>query len=423
MEASSRWTRRVTAGTWRMDRTGQGPGAHPIAFLPLYLPYSLGVGYVSVALSLMLRRAGVSTQAIAALVAALVIVQLCKLIWAPLVDASLGVRRWWLLAAAVQAAALVGIGLTPIQAASLPTLAILVLALGLAASFIGMANESLIAHSVKPEDRGKAAGWAQAGNVCGSAVLGAAVGYWLAAHASPLIAAAALAGAIGASGLALRAVPEPSREHRGPSFLASLRNTVAECWAVARSRQGLMVLALFLLPAGAGAASDLFAAVSRDWGVTPDQAAPIASVAGFVGLLGALAGGRISDRFNRLNAYLAFGVALAVVALAMALAPRTPAAFVAFVLVYMLCLGASRAGSAALTLETIGKGAAATKYTLFASLGNAPIAYMTLAEGWARTRWNAGAMLELDGLTAIGSIALFLVIALASRRRALAPAG
>ena len=47
----------------------------------------------------------------------------------------------------------------------------------------------------------------------------------------------------------------------------------------------------------------------------------------------------------------------------------------------------------AVVLEAIGLGAAATKYNVFASLSNMPIAYMTLRGGWAHGRWSVGGML------------------------------
>jgi PAT family beta-lactamase induction signal transducer AmpG len=67
-------------------------------------------------------------------------------------------------------------------------------------------------------------------------------------------------------------------------------------------------------------------------------------------------------------------------------------------------------------LEAIGLGAAATKYNLFASLSNMPIAYMTLVAGWAHTRWGAGGMLHTEAVIGVLAILLFIGVAMAMTR-------
>jgi hypothetical protein len=81
------------------------------------------------------------------------------------------------------------------------------------------------------------------------------------------------------------------------------------------------------------------------------------------------------------------------------------------------------AAYAAANLEAIGGGAAATKYTLFASVANIPVTLMPLADGWADTRGGASAMLWLEFGVAIVAAAVFALVALATRpKRVLAPA-
>ncbi|HEY1427595.1 MAG TPA: hypothetical protein VGF50_13060, partial [Caulobacteraceae bacterium] len=73
-------------------------------------------------------------------------------------------------------------------------------------------------------------------------------------------------------------------------------------------------------------------------------------------------------------------------------------------------------------LEAIGRGAAATKYTLFASVANIPVALMPTADGWVDTHHGLAAMLWLELAVAIAAAALYAAVALATRpRRALAP--
>ena len=60
--------------------------------------------------------------------------------------------------------------------------------------------------------------------------------------------------------------------------------------------------------------------------------------------------------------------------------------------------GLAYAGFSAFTLEAIGKGAAATKYNVFASLSNAPIYLITFVDEWAHEKWNSFGMLNAEAI-------------------------
>ena len=102
----------------------------------------------------------------------------------------------------------------------------------------------------------------------------------------------------------------------------------------------------------------------------------------------------------------------------MALAPRTESMYIVFTLIYAFIQGLTYAGFTAVVLEAMGLGAAATKYNLFASLSNMPIAYMTLILGWAYGRWGAAGMLNIEAAFGVLGILVFVAIAMGTRRRA-----
>src|SRR5581483_5602458 len=102
--------------------------------------------------------------------------------------------------------------------------------------------------------------------------------------------------------------------------------------------------------------------------------------------------------------------------------PRTPEWFLVFMFAYNAALGLSYAGFSSVTLETIGRGAAATKYTLFASVSNIPVWLMPAVDGWADTRWSATGLLWTEFATAAVSGALFFLVVALVRRRAAAAA-
>src|SRR4029079_2489942 len=120
-----------------------------------------------------------------------------------------------------------------------------------------------------------------------------------------------------------------------------------------------------ILPIGLGAAGNLWAAVADDWHASANVVALVnGALGGILSMVGCVCGGYASDVMDRKTAYCAFGVALAICAGAMALAPRTAAMFVVFTGLYAFVLGFCYAGFGAVTFEAIGGGAAATKYNL-----------------------------------------------------------
>src|ERR1700759_3858010 len=82
---------------WAMPDDEAEPRApravHPIAFFVLYLPFGAVGGYVGV-LGYELRDAGASVAAIAGLAGMLLLPNTWKVLWAPLVDTTLGARAW-----------------------------------------------------------------------------------------------------------------------------------------------------------------------------------------------------------------------------------------------------------------------------------------------------------------------------------------
>jgi hypothetical protein len=107
----------------------------------------------------------------------------------------------------------------------------------------------------------------------------------------------------------------------------------------------------------------------------------------------------------------------AATALAMALGPRTPEAFTLFTYLYAATVGLTYASFAALTLETIGAGAAATKFNLLACFSNVPIFYMAPLEGFADTHWRVGAMLTLEAALGVAGVLVFALIYAVTRPR------
>jgi PAT family beta-lactamase induction signal transducer AmpG len=211
---------------------------------------------------------------------------------------------------------------------------------------------------------------------------------------------------------ALAFVPEPPLPPRLESYRRTLVEVGKDLWRVARSRRGFLGLLICFLPIGTGAASNLWAGVAADWHASADTVALVTGVfGGIVSAIGCLVGGYICDHMDRKVAYALYGLLQAACAVAMALAPRTETMYVVFTMAYAVHNGLTYAGFSAVALEAIGRGAAATKYSLFASLSNMPIGYMTAVDGWADARWGPGGMLHTEAAIAVLAVLIFVGVA------------
>jgi len=209
---------------------------------------------------------------------------------------------------------------------------------------------------------------------------------------------------------ALLTMPAPPKT-KPQGLIKVFRELSLDIWSVVASRGGVFAVVLSIMPIGAGAASNLFAPMAEDWHASVGIVSFSNSVGSGIGAIaGCLVGGKISDGMNRRNAYALCGVLMAAFTFAMAMAPRTPHTYLFFVFLYNFGVGLCYATFAAFILEIIGKGAAATKYNLFASLANIPIYTMGRFDGYVSDLHGRKAMLWVDGGAGVVG-ALFVVLA------------
>jgi len=231
---------------------------HPVIFLLLCIPFGAATGYVSVTLVYLLSHAGVSVASVAGMLAISLLPQTWKVLWAPIVDTTLTSKRWYLIAAFFTAATLAPIGFLPMTGTMLAAITALVFTNSVATTFLAMATENLMARATGLEEKGRAGGWYQAGNL-GGAGIGGGAALWLAQHSAIIwLPGAAMAGLCAACCIALWFAPDAGATSRNPRYLESLRGVLADVWAIARSRVGFLALLICFLPIGSGAASGLW---------------------------------------------------------------------------------------------------------------------------------------------------------------------
>jgi len=393
-----------------------GPPPHPATYLILYLPYGIASGYVTVTLAWLLGHAGASVAAIAAMAGMSIVPNTWKVAWSPLVDTTLSAKAWFLIGVVGSAASLAGIAVLPLAVRLLPLFGWLVLASSVFGTLTAIAVNRFMAFDTPDELKGQAGGWSQAGNL-GGVGLGGGAGLWLAQHTGhPWIAGAVLAAASLLCAWPLAWLSEPGRLKDGKSYLATLVETGRDVLSLVRTRIGLLACFIMLLPIGSGGLTSLWAAVAKDWGAGADEVALVGGLlSGLVTIPGCIAGGWLADRMDRKRAYSVCGLGLAAVALAMAFAPRTQVSFLVSACLYNLVVGLCYGAYSAVTLEAIGKGAAATKFNLISSISNVPVLVVTLVDGWAETRFGATGMLYAEAAMGVAGVAIYVAVAVATR--------
>ena len=385
----------------------------------LIVPFGAMAGYLTVAVAFLLTRAGVPVGETAALVALSYVPHTWKFLWAPIADTTLTRKSWYMIAVLVSAAGIAAIGAIPATPTGLAMLSVVVFAANVAVTFLGMSVESLMAYGTPPDLKGRAAGWFQAGNLGGGGI-GGGLGLWLAQKLPhPWMSGSALGALCLLCMLALLFLDESKAAHLQGTLLERLKFVAVDLWHVAKSRLGLLALILCFLPIGSGAASGLWSAVADDWRASASTVALVTGVGGgIVSAVGCLAGGWLCDHIDRKMAYTLYGVLQALSAVAMALSPRTEMTYIIYTTAYAFITGLTYAGFSAFVLEAMGMGAAATKYSVFASLSNTPIAYMTSVDGWAHGKWGPGGMLYAEAVSGTIGLVLFIGVMMVAARTA-----
>lgn len=384
---------------------------HPAIFMFLYLPFGIFFGFIGVTMGFLLTNAGVSLAGVATIVSLPFLPNMLKFLWAPLVDTKLTVKKWYLIANIGTAAGIFITCLLPFNNQTLVPLRVIILLTGLANSIVAMSTESLIAQNVPEEEKGQAGGWLQAGNLGGFG-LGGGAGIWLAEKlADKWMAGAVIAVICLLCQFGLLKLTEGFSFSREKKYLKTITNLGKAIWMILKSQRGFLALLMLFLPIGSAAATSLWSSVYKDWNATPGEVAlVVGALGGILSAVGCLIGGWICDRMDRKKAYIFYGLFQVVCALSMAFCPRTEWMFVIWTSLYGVSNGLTMAGFSGIVFEAIGKTGAATKYNVFASIGNIPLYYMIFVDELAHRKWGDTGMLITESAITVLAASLFTFI-------------
>jgi len=387
-----------------------------VVWTVLNLPFGALGGFVSVALTFMATRRGLSISEGALLNGAQLLTQWLKWLWAPIVDVTLSPRTWYLIATVASAFGVLAMAAVPLDTATLDILLAIIAGASLINSVVGMSVEAMIAASTAPEQIGRVSAWFQAGNLGGNG-LGGGLGLWLAATLPrPWMSGAVVGALFLLCCAALAALPHVGTRAAHPSrglagAWRATRQVARELAGLLKTRSGFQAAVLCALPVSTGAAQGVLtqAKIAALWGAGAAQVALVqGAISGLVTTAGCFLGGFLCQRIHPRAVYVAVGLAMSAVAVAMCLSAQTVDTYVGWNLVYSFVLGLAYAAFTALVLDAIGTGAAATKYNVFASLSNFPLWWLGLLLGVAAQRWGARAMLLTEAAFGFAGVTAFL---------------
>ena len=368
----------------------RSPGGRRLLFAVLYLSEGAPIGFIWWALPARLRVAGVPIEEIASLSALLILPWTLKFLWAPLID-TLRSPRWTLRSWIFTAQTVMGLSLVPLLILDLHSDFDLVIGLlfvhAVAAATQDVSVDALAIASVSGEEKGSVNGWMQAGMLLGRSALGGGA-LLLASAFGDMAVVSLLIGIIWFSmGFLFLSRADVVATIQREQW-ERLKDVAARLKTILRCRSTWLAL-VFALIGGAG-----FEAVGAV--VTPfliDMGISIEETGWFMAfpvvlamMIGAVAGGYLSDLMGRIRSVRLFLLLIAVLILSISVTIESTGngnTTMLFMLLGALYLGIGffTASSYALFMDMTDVHLGATQFSAYMGVTNACEMWSALAVG------------------------------------------
>jgi MFS transporter, PAT family, beta-lactamase induction signal transducer AmpG len=378
------------------------------------IPYGVCGAFIATLMPYLFANANISLQDIGWFASATMIPTWTNALYSPIVDLGMRRRSWLVLMSVLSAICLCLALLQPLPSGK--GAFVLFTFMGqILNGLIGSCNGGLMANTLDDHERGKAAGWYNAGNLGGGAI-GAGLILIMFDHFGKTIIMLTLAATMILPSLAALLIHEELQVSE--EFGIHMRKMLREMWKTAKSRPGWTGMLFCISPVGTAALLNYFSGMAKQFHAQTWTVALVnGALNGLITAAGSLIGGWICDRMDRKLAYLLSGALTALVGIGMALSPLSPTTYAVGVCIYFFVAGFCYASFSAVVLEAVGKAgkSASAQYALFLAAGNFAITYV----GWADTRFvNPRHLLGADaGLNLAGVLVLGVVIALVAKRK------
>ncbi len=358
----------------------RSPAGRRFLFAVLYLSEGAPIGFIWWALPARLRVAGVPIEQIASLSALLILPWTLKFLWAPLID-SLRSSRWTLRSWIFSAQTIMGFSLVPLLFVDLHTDFPLIVGLlfvhAVAAATQDVSVDALAIASVSAEEKGSVNGWMQAGMLLGRSALGGGA-LLLASTFGDTAVISLLIGVIWFS-MAFLFFSGVEAMHTAHEDQWKRMKDVATRLGTLLRRRSTWLALVFALIGGAGfeAVGAVVTPFLIDMGISTEETGWFMAFPVVVAMMiGAVAGGYLSDVMGRIRTVSFFLLFMAVLILAVSIVIETGSAGNSaslFVLLGVLYLGIGlfTASSYALFMDMTDVRLGATQFSAYMGVTNA----------------------------------------------------
>jgi MFS transporter, PAT family, beta-lactamase induction signal transducer AmpG len=393
----------------------------PFYIFLLMFPSGISNGFLTVVLPFVLSRNGFPLAVTAGIIAIGVSANLWRFLWGPVVDISLSIHKWFFMGVTACTLFLLLLCFIPFTVEGVFLLSVIVFISQVATTLTLLPINAIMAKRISEHEKGRVAGWYQAGHLAGTGIGGGA-GLWIATHYNIKITGLVLGIASVLFSLTMLLIRD-IQSNKESSIGSEIKILGKDIFAMIKTPASLLVMLLMIIPIGTGAMANLWSGLAQDWKTGADTVVLVTGLlSGVVSALGSVIGGFIADRWGVWIAYLGCAIICAIITLITAFMPFEPVPYVIAVLTYALTMGMVYSGFTAVILFAIGKQHVTTKYSLLVSLGNLPAVYMTAFNGWVHDKFGSQYMLIAEAVIGFLFVFIFTVLLKYMMNRRLIPA-
>ena len=357
-------------------------------------------------LAYLLSQQGVGSGGQSHLIFLLALTTSLYFLWSPITDFFVR-RRTWLLVGGLLAAGLMALAFHQKNLSGRGSMLLMLMSaccVQLCVSSCGGMMGAMRSDGVKRT----ASSFYQAGSM-GFGALAAWVLVWMSSRVSQGTLGWIAAGLISVPTLAALLAPVQDEISTG-TFDATMRRVRAEFKATFWRVEALPYIACMTFPMGSGSAVGLLPGIARQYGVSGDNVAWINGLIG--GLLVAAGSGvmaLVKVRARAAVLYMIVALINCVPLLLIMVGPQRQWVYLVGVLGYLFSVGCCYAMFTAVALEFLGDSgkSGSGRYSIINSLGNVPVLYMALVDGWGGDRWGGRGLAGAEGVVgALGAAVL-----------------
>jgi MFS transporter, PAT family, beta-lactamase induction signal transducer AmpG len=207
------------------------------------------------------------------------------------------------------------------------------------------------------------------------------------------------------------------------TFAGTMHRIWLECKTTFWRWEALPYTCCMVFPMASGAAIGLLPGVARQYGVSGDNVAWVNGLLG--GLLmagGSAAASVLPTRVRASVMYMVVALINCATLGVLWLGPLRPSTYYLGVILYLFTIGTCYAMFTAVLLEFLGHSgkSGSGRYSIINSLGNVPVQYMLLIDGWGGDKWGGRGLAGSEAV--VGAVGAVILLAYFLSRKSTAPA-